>query len=329
MNIVNLKRTGFYLFVATILSATNYSSLSDATEKSDEKKVADIKPAANNNAEKKLHDTSKFKVTAPPKELKLDPFYKKHINVDGFPVIGSEKVQDAALVEAAYLIHLMLKDRPDILKAMVRNQSRYVVMAVNEFTTDVPEHSDLKPKDYYDRRARGLGASPRRPATSCGEENLLGIKSDPYHEENILIHEFAHAVHHMGLNFIDAGFDKKLKSVYASAMKAGLWKTKYAATNRAEYWAEGVQSYFGTNRKPDHDHNHVDTRAELKKYDPALHDLVAKVFVNAKWTYIHPTKRKDQAHWKNYDFAKAPKFVWPKKLEQIGRDIRNKARNRK
>ena len=41
-----------------------------------------------------------------------------------------------------------------------------------------------------------------------------------------------------------------------------------------EYWAEGVQSWFNTNRPPDHDHNHVDNREELKAYDPPLAKLV-------------------------------------------------------
>ena len=51
-------------------------------------------------------------------------------------------------------------------------------------------------------------------------------------------------------------------------MEEGLWKGKYAATNFHEYWAEGVQSWFDTNRENDHDHNHVNTREELKDVRP-------------------------------------------------------------
>ena len=47
-------------------------------------------------------------VTAPPKKLGLDPFYKKCLNVDGYLVCSSEKVDDYALREAAYLIDLLL-----------------------------------------------------------------------------------------------------------------------------------------------------------------------------------------------------------------------------
>lgn len=51
-------------------------------------------------------------------------------------------------------------------------------MAQDEMTTDVPEHCDLRPKDYWDRRARRLGATDARPAVSCGEENLLCLPGD-------------------------------------------------------------------------------------------------------------------------------------------------------
>ncbi len=46
-----------------------------------------------------------------------------------------------------------------------------------------------------------------------------------YRQENILIHEFAHAIRHMAINQIDPEFDKKLKAAYDDAMTKGLWKT--------------------------------------------------------------------------------------------------------
>ena len=259
-------------------------------------------------------------VTAPPKDvaksLKLDPFYKKYVSAGGIAVVGSDKVSDYALLEAAYLINHMLDGRDDICKAMVANKARVIIMGTGEFTTDMPEHSKMKPKGFWDKRARGLGGQPRRPATSCGEENLLRYKGDPYITENILIHEFAHAIHHMGLVFVDKTFDKRLEQTYASAMKKGLWKGKYASNNRAEYWAEAVQSWFDTNRKPDHDHNHVDTRKELKEYDPCIAKLVAEVFGDKPWKYVRPSERKEPGHLKGYDRSKAPTFSWPQRVRK-------------
>ena len=59
-------------------------------------------------------------------------------------------------------------------------------------------------------RARGLGGR----ITSCGEENLLNLPGDRYRRENILIHEFAHAIHEMGLNHIDERFDGRLRKCF-------------------------------------------------------------------------------------------------------------------
>ncbi|HLU48789.1 MAG TPA: hypothetical protein VK116_11925, partial [Planctomycetota bacterium] len=195
--------------------------------------------------------------------LELAPFYAKCVLADGFPILGSERVADAALLEAAHLIDTMLTGRNDVREELIRNRVRFVVMATSELTTQIPEYSDLTPSRYWDRRARGLGATRERPVVSCGEENLLGFPGDPYREENILVHEFAHAIHALGL---PADFDRRLRETYDQAMARGLWRGKYAATNHHEYWAEAVQSWFGTNRPPDHDHNHVDSRPELIEY---------------------------------------------------------------
>ena len=131
---------------------------------------------------------AQLEVSAPPEELKLNEVYKKHISANGYPVVATDKVDDYALKEAAYLVNMLLAKRPDVREAMIGSGSRLIVMAHNEFTTDVPEHSKLKPKDFWDARARGLGGSEHDPVCSCGEENLLCYEGDPYPTENILIH---------------------------------------------------------------------------------------------------------------------------------------------
>jgi len=52
-------------------------------------------------------------VTAPPVSLGLGPFYTKYVSAHGLPVVGSAKVSDFALREAAYLVDQMLGHRPD------------------------------------------------------------------------------------------------------------------------------------------------------------------------------------------------------------------------
>ena len=243
--------------------------------------------------------------------LELDPFYKKHLSYQGFPIVSSQKVSDYALLEAAFLVDQMIGDRQDIVDALVENKIRLAIMAPDEFTTTIPEHSTLDPPAYWDKRARGLGASRERPAVSVGAENLLGYRGDPYGAESIFVHEFAHAIHLLGLNTVDETFQSRLEKTFNRATIAGLWRGKYAGTNPSEYWAEGVQSWFDTNREDDHEHNHVDTREELKEHDPALAALVESVFGDKDWRYTKPGMRSEMEHLAGFDVDTAPEFSWP------------------
>ncbi len=241
---------------------------------------------------------------------KLAAFYEKCVLADGLPVLGSRRVADEALLEAAYLVDLMLANRDDVRRAMIVSKTRLAVMAASERTTDIPEHGDLQPASHWDRRARGLGATNARPAVSCGEENLLELRGDPYRGESILIHEFAHALHSMGLNNLDRKFDDRLKQTYQRALQAGLWEGTYAATNHHEYWAEGVQSFFDTNRANDSQHNHVDTREKLKQYDPDLAALIEETLGPSDWRYVPPRQRTALRHLETFDRSTAPRFSW-------------------
>jgi hypothetical protein len=255
-------------------------------------------------------------VTAPPASLALDPFYTKYVSAHGLPVVGSAKVSDHAVREAAFLIEQLLDHRPEIRDAMKKSKMRVAVMAYSERTTDLPEHRNLNSKAYWDWRARGLGASRETPVVSCGEENLLGYRGDPYSTENILIHEFGHGIDSVGLRAVNPTFRTRLRQAFKAAQDKGLWKGTYASTNPAEYWAEGVQSWFDTNRQNDSQHNHVDTREELKAYDPALAMLCDEVFGDGPWRYVRPDHRKEKAHLAGYDPAGAPAFEWEPALRE-------------
>ena len=252
-----------------------------------------------------------YRVTKPPPTLEASVRrYEKYVSVRGLPIVAAGGVSDYALFEAAFLVDRMIGDRPELIAALVERKVRIAIMAASERTTDVPEHSDLEPKAYWDRRARGLGATRRRPAISCGEENLLGFAGDPYSKENIFIHKFSHTIHQMALSAVDPTFDARLRATYEAAKAKGLWKGTYAATNRAEYWAEGVQSWFDTNRHDDSSHNHVDTREELQAYDPDLARMIAEIFRRPDWRYRRPDRRADKGHLAGYDPSKAPAFDW-------------------
>lgn len=254
-------------------------------------------------------------ITAPSAALRdrlsLSPFYTKHLDCGGMAILASSKVSDHALHEADFLVRQMLHGRVDLLEAIASAGIRLAVMAPSEFTLDIPEHSDLAPASYWNRRARGLGATKQRPAVSCGEENLLCLPGDPYPTENIMIHEFSHVIHEFALAATDATFDRRLQAAFSEAKQRGRWHDHYALSNHREYWAEGVQSWFACNRPTDP----VNDRVTLATYDPPLAALLDEVFRDNPWTYVRPDRRDPpSAHLAGFERATAPTFVWPKDL---------------
>ena len=180
----------------------------------------------------------------------------------------------------------MLVLRGDLRATIAAHGVRVVVMASGSVLSDLPEFRDIgdfKPGVSWDERTRGGGVGPTdaRPVVVIAEENLLCVSgSDVFPHEDIFVHEFAHAVLNMGIERQGSGedFRQRLDQAYSNALDAGLWENTYAGENPDEYWAEGVQSWFGLNDPPGSIHNEINTRAELEKYDPGLADMIREVF---------------------------------------------------
>jgi alpha-glucosidase len=231
-----------------------------------------------------LTENDSVTVIAPPSELGLNTFYKKYVDANGIPVIGSYKVPDRAFWSARKIIIFLTESLPeDVRNSLIDHGTRVGIMARYEGTTDIPEHAHLASDTSlnWDVRARGLGGDIELPLTTCAEENLLCYQIDKYHAEDILIHEFAHTIHGVGILPIDSTFNYRLQTALDKAMAAGKWINTYAATNIWEYWAEGVQDWFNVNgevEKIDGKHNQVNLRIELKEYDPGLYEILSEYF---------------------------------------------------
>jgi len=223
-------------------------------------------------------------VSSPPDSLHLDKFYSKYVDVNGLPLISSWRVPDSCFVAAHRTLYAMTSMlAPEIIEAMKKANSRVAIMARYEGTTDLPEHHYLINDTAlnWDLRARGLGGTIEEPLTSCAEENILAYQIDKYHAEDILIHEFAHAIHCIGIIQVDSTFDDRLQKLYEQAKARGILAGTYRETDRMEYFAEGVQDWFNVNAEMPHTdgkHNWCNTREELQVFDPDLYNLIAEFF---------------------------------------------------
>lgn len=227
-------------------------------------------------------------VESVPEVAGLDRFYTQGCNLRGFWVVAGEPVAPEAVQVAAAMADAFFIADPVLARAVIDSGVRLGVIGAEQRTTEMPEYRDLDdvfPAVDWDSRARGLGATPERPLVSAGEENILCLADDRYRGEDILLHEFAHALHLQGLAVVDPDFEPALRSAYAQALRAETWIDTYASTNAEEYWAEGVQSYFDRNAEAvpaDGVHGPVDTRDELADADPALFQLIDQRFARVQ-----------------------------------------------
>lgn len=231
-------------------------------------------------------------VLAPPARFGIDPYYTKFTWAREFPVIGSKNVSDEALLKANDFVRKMFAYRHDILKALIADGARLVVLGSREKLSDLPElKGDLAEVRYrdYDRLAKCMVVP---------EENLLGRPGEPFAGKCLVVSLFARALHavagtrpaipdferqrglqqyELRVKRLDLGFDERLQKLHAAATSKGLWKGTPAARDRTEYWAAGVEAYFdaaGPGFPPHDAARPIATREALRAYDADLYTLV-------------------------------------------------------
>ncbi|NQT37143.1 MAG: hypothetical protein HQ581_06620, partial [Planctomycetes bacterium] len=271
----------------------------------------------------------------------LDPFYEQHVTADSLLIVGSEKVSMHALREVGYLARKLLANRPDLMEKLGGTRKMYVcVMAYNEMQTDLPECRRMG--SWWDYRARGLAGG----SVSCGEENVLGLRGDPWAGENIFIHEFAHGLHGV-MGGTDEGFNLRLKALYDQAKEGGRFRGYAIEGGIGEFWAEGVQAWFNCNGTirpksgggqssfeilgPQGEHVcHLRTREQIMTHMPQYAELLDHAFRQNQWVYVPVANRLDEPHLSGFDPAKAPEFRWPAAvIEAFDRVEAEKAKKQK
>lgn len=221
-----------------------------------------------------------------PEGKNIPDFYKKYLAVDGLYIVSSDKVRNEALLKAYEVVSLMLAKRPDVKQQMVKRGCHVMILGEHEEVCDLPEYAHIcnTPENiaFWNKRARGFGGAPEDElSASFGEENVLALPGDRYKGESIMVHEFAHLIHTIGIVGIEPDFNNRLEACRQNAIKNGLWKDTYCISNKEEYFAECVQSFFNCNQyveKANGVHNSVNRRTKLKAYDPQMYNLLKEYF---------------------------------------------------
>lgn len=252
---------------------------------------------------------------APPDSLGLDPFYTKYVDAEGIPIVSSSRVADEALLDARSIVRDMLAYRPDLAAVLARKGYRVAILAEEEAITDLPENAhwtkpapddprltrcerkhyetrigSLTDREYWNARARGIGGVH----TVGAEEDVLGKRTSRYYGETILVHEFAHNVLD-AIRAADPQLYAEIEAAYALALEEGLWRDEYASTTVQEYWAEGTQFWFNSNRLAVFDGRRILNHADLEAYDPRLAAVLREAYderhrLAADPFHLHPAR---------------------------------------
>jgi hypothetical protein len=236
-------------------------------------------------------------VIPPPARFKAHSYYTKFTYAREFPVLGSKHVDDEALLKANDTIRKMFAYRHDVLKAMIEDGARLVVLGRREKLSDLPELQEARKKPGFDE-VRYLDYTPALKLLVVPEESVLRLPGEPFAGQCMVVSAFAKGLHQVtGLRPVEAGFDrrrgrqqyelrvkrldvefdKRLQKLFEEASARQLWRGTAAARDRGEYWAAGVGAYFdaaGTGQPPHDADRPVTTREALKAYDPGLYALV-------------------------------------------------------
>jgi hypothetical protein len=236
-------------------------------------------------------------VIPPPTKFKIDAYYTKFTHAREFTVLGSKHVSDEALLRANDTIRKMFAYRHDILKAMIADGARLVVLGRAEKLSDLPEFTDARKQAGFDE-VRYLDYTPALKLMVVPEENVLGLPGEPFAGKCMVVSVFAKGLYHVtGLRAVvpdfdqrrdkqqyelrvkrmDVEFDNRLRKVFDEVTGKGQWKGTPAARDRIEYWTAGVEAYFdaaGESQAPNLADRPITTREALKAYDPDLYRLV-------------------------------------------------------
>lgn len=145
------------------------------------------------------------------------------------------------------------------------------ILMEKERTTDARSRRWLKGKRTFDGRSwddvRGIGGL----SAATGIEALDEAHGGGF---QTLVHELAHQVHHFSLR---PEQKNEIRELYQAADRGDLFLDYYAASNEAEYFAQGVEAYFSYLKSAGQPLTHGHTHFELLRRDPRLAAFIARI----------------------------------------------------
>ena len=219
-----------------------------------------------------------------------EDFYRMTCEQSGITIAAADSITPDALEAAADRISALLAARPDLAAAVAASIDQVAIIGRDQRITALPEFEELystHPGTDWNRLGRSFPGTEEIPVVAGAEENLLCLESDRYEGEDMFVRDFGWTIRRFGIASVDPSLDRSIEDSYIRAIAADLWRNTVAEVNSDQYWAEGVQSFFDVNNEEkdekDQIHNQIDTRDELRTYDPLLYELLVETFGETEW----------------------------------------------
>lgn len=241
-------------------------------------------------------------VLPPPARFQLDPWYTRFTWAREFTVVG-HGASDEALLRANHVIRRLFAYRHDVLKALIADGVKLVVLGRGEKLADIPELARPMEGPGPDLLSRQLDYAAGTRLLVVGEESVMGDPRQPGVGDHGVIRAMALAAYRVtSVRPVDPNWDKRGREVqqyelrvqrldvrfgarvgelHQRAVASGKWKGTAAFAGPEAYWLAGVLAYFdakGQDGVPEGASHPVTTREALQAYDPDLFELVAETF---------------------------------------------------
>lgn len=201
---------------------------------------------------------------------------QKVVRENGIEYKGADSISDEAFKRAQFVVQQMTSRTPAIRERMAASGFAVEIIGKDQVLSDLPDYAGLKGRKTMDGRdfdtgTRGVGG---RKMCSIGEENLLCLRPQPYWQEDIFVHEFAHSM----MANMDTSDVQAIEAAYRNAVAGKIYPEKiYMMANSQEYWAEGTQAWLGVTLRTDVNGG-FNTQQKIKDHDKALETVLEKIY---------------------------------------------------
>ena len=155
----------------------------------------------------------------------------------------------------------------------------------------------------------GFGGTVELPTTALATANVERDREHAmYPDTNVMAHEFGHAFHLIGIKTADPELFDEIDATYEKVvLQEGKWANSYAGSNRDEYFGQLAAMWFNGQAETQTWNGvlgPVNTRDELKEYDPESYALLEKIFPADKY-FASPWAKEDTVD--NFDINGNPR----------------------